>query len=63
MKKTEKIEIEITFQESKYTFKAEKNPLNNNWMYTFNNWKSCFATNKREINKIVKILKTKQEVR
>lgn len=57
-------EIKIDFihtDGSTYQFRAKKNPLSGDWLYSFNNWQSCFATSsKREITTIVKNIKNKR---
>ena len=40
-----------------YTFKTEINPLNNNHMWTINDWRDCYATNKHGVNSVIKDIK------
>jgi len=44
MNESKKYEIDfIGWDEKEHQFRAEINPLNTNWMYTFDNWRHCFA--------------------
>jgi len=38
----------------KYTFKTETNKLSGSQMFTLDNWRTCYASNKREVNGIIK---------
>ena len=38
----------------KYTFKTETNKLNNNQMFTIDDWQTCYSSNKREVNQTIK---------
>ena len=40
-----------------YTFKTEVNSLNNSHMYTINDWTDCYSANKREVSRIIKVIK------
>jgi hypothetical protein len=63
MTKKESIELKFMHENKPVTFKAEVNQLNNNWMYTFNDWQSCYSTDsKRTINQIIKNIKKNSEV-
>ena len=56
---------EITFihkDGKEYTFKAEVNTLNGAWMFTYNNWRQCFAGTLRDINSIIKDIRKKTKV-
>ena len=56
---------EITFKHTDdkiYTFKTERNTLNNAMMYTWDNWRSCFASDLRRVNSIIRDIKKKCKV-
>jgi len=56
---------EITFIHAdgkEYTFKAEVNTLNGEWMFTYDNWRHCYASTLRVINSIIKDIRKKTEV-
>lgn len=42
---------------NEYTFKTEINSLNNRHMWTINNWRDCYSSNKREVNSVIKDIK------
>ena len=47
--------IEFTYLGKKTIFQSKQNPLNAKWMFTFDDWRSCFVANSlREIKTIIK---------
>jgi len=59
------MQLELTFTDtsgSEVTFKTETNELNNAQMFTFDNWRHCYASTKKEVNRIVKDLKRSNEL-
>ena len=58
-----KLKEKFTFIHSdnlQYHFATEKNDLNNMQMYTFNKWKTCLASNTKEVKTIIKNIRKKR---
>ena len=48
---------------NKYTFKTEVNPLVSNiHMWTINDWHTCYASSKRELNSVIQTIKKNCEI-
>ncbi len=48
--------------DKQYHFVTMRNPLNNRQMYSFNNWRECFASDLRHVKSIVRDIHKKAEV-
>jgi hypothetical protein len=46
----------------KYHFVTDRNSLNNNQMYSFNNWLDCFASDLRHVKSIIRDIHKKATV-
>ena len=42
---------------NEYTFQTEINTLNNRHMWTINDYRDCYSSNKREVNSVIKDIK------
>ena len=42
------------FDGKKYTFKTKTNELNGNQMFTIDDWRTCYTSDKRKVNQIIK---------
>ena len=42
----------------KREFITEINKLNNNHMWTIDDWRTCYSSNKKEVNSVIKAIKS-----
>jgi len=40
-----------------YIFKCERNTLNNNMMWTINEWRDCYAGTMKDVNSVIREIK------
>ena len=45
-----------------YHFVTERNQLNNNQMFSWDNWRGCFASDLTHVKSIIKSIKQKAEI-